>query len=301
MILRNFRDLLYLFIGTLQSIFYLLIWRPDVVFVKGGFVGLPVGIAAGLLRRPLVTHDSDAIPGLTNKLLSKFVTIHAVGMPIENYRYPKNKMQYTGIPIRQEFIDLSVKQNNTIFGFNDESKPLVLIVGGSLGAVRLNNAVLAGLSDLVALNINIFWITGSGQYKDIQQKLGQRYTNRIIIKPYSDETAELMAGSSIVISRAGATSLAELAILSKPTIIVPNPYLTGGHQIKNANIYSEANAAIVINEAELSDPNILVESINNLLKNDKLKSELSKNINKFAIKNGADNIVTVITKIAGAK
>lgn len=133
----------YFGLGFIQSVWLLLWWRPRVVFAKGGFVCLPVGLAAALLRIPLVTHDSDTVPGLTNRILAKYARYMAVAMPEHYYSYPKERIRYTGLPIRGDFASVSpadVRTARAQLGI-PESAFVVAVFGGSLGAVRLNNAV----------------------------------------------------------------------------------------------------------------------------------------------------------------
>src|SRR6266542_1536153 len=141
-LLPNIRDLLLVGCGFLQSIVKLFLWRPDVVFTKGGFVCLPVGCAAWLLKIPLVIHDSDAHPGLTNRVLAKFATAIATGAPLKYYSYPAEKAQYVGTPVNEAFQPFTLEERKELkesFGFNPKL-PLVVVTGGGLGAQTINDA-----------------------------------------------------------------------------------------------------------------------------------------------------------------
>lgn len=285
-------------IGFLQSLILLIFWNPDVIFVKGGYVGLPVGLAAGLLKKPLVTHDSDIVPGLTNRILARFAKLQAVGMPIKAYDYNKTKLRYTGVPIRQDFVSYNPSNQLDNQLFSHQNKPVIAIVGGSLGAIRLNNAIMNNLEYIMAhCDANIYWLTGRKQYKNIRkwlQQIDSKNNGRVVAVPYSNELHIILSSATIVVTRAGATTLAELAVLKKPIILVPNPYLTAGHQLKNAQFYKENNAAIVLYEEEITNNNTLGDQILELLHNTDKQQELKNNISKYAITNSAEKIVDVL-------
>lgn len=300
-ILKNIRDAFLFAIGLLQSLFILIIWRPDIVFVKGGFVGLPVGLAAAVLRIPIVTHDSDSVPGLTNRILSRFAKRLCVALPVNYYAqyYPKAKMRYCGIPIRNEFYTIGKKD---ILKYKDEFKlskdiKIISIIGGSLGAIRLNEAVLAGIDNLLKKGIYVFWITGKRQHETIKKRLSQNgeYQTMFKLFAFADDLYKVLAVSDLVVSRAGATSIAELAMLSKAVILVPNPYLVGGHQTKNAMSLLRDEAADVITEQQLHDhPESLNQHIYKLLNNSSDSDKLANNLHKLAVKDASKRIAGVI-------
>ncbi len=304
LILRNIRDIFYVFIGIVQSLFLLIIWRPDVVFVKGGYVGLPVGISAGLLMIPIVTHDSDAIPGLTNRIVSRFAKKMAVAMPAETYKnfYPINKVIETGVPVREDFIKgvmgKSINKAKIGLGVKPNDK-LLTIVGGSQGAVRLNNAFLQCLPNILTKNKNlkIYWATGKSQYKEIQHKVASNklLNDKVEVKPFFDNLADIFIASDLVVSRSGATTLAELAIVGTPTILVPNPVLTGGHQSINAKVFSSKNACLVVTELEIDkDSKYLGYIIDDVINNAKQLSNLSQNISDFAHPKASAELAEII-------
>lgn len=304
LILRNFRDIFLVFLGIFQSLFYLIAWRPSVVFVKGGFVGLPVGLAAVCLRISIVTHDSDSVPGLTNRILSKFVKKSAVAMPAKTYSkyYDISKTIEVGVPIDAKFF---IPKNETRIKqlrqkLNIRSGPVLTIVGGSLGAVRLNDVMKQVVLDIVKQqqHLYIFWATGQHDHTQMDNFItNNKLVNRVILEPYFNNLDEVFGVSNIVISRSGATTLAELAALSIPTILVPNPVLTAGHQVKNALVLKAAEAAIVINEEDLLEDSKLLENIiMELLRNQHLTTQLAKNINQFANPRSAQLLAQTIVE-----
>lgn len=294
-LLPNIIDLFRVLAGFIQSIYKLIKWRPDVIFIKGGFVCLPVGYAARLLKIPLVLHDSDAHPGLTNRLLSPFAQAIGTGSPLKHYNYPPEKAKYVGIPVAEEFRPYSEAERRILkqqLGF-DPQKPLVVITGGGLGAMRINQAVIEIRDDLLR-EASVFLISGALQYKEIKQSVEDRDGWRLQAF-VNNGMAKVLAAADVVVTRAGATTLLELAALHKPTIIIPNGNLTAGHQLKNAKVYQDALAALVIDEKDLVEDNsILVHKITGLLRAKKILRELGDNFGKFAKPNAAEDMAKMI-------
>lgn len=302
---KNFRDAVLFTLGYVQSIFILLFWRPKVVFAKGGFVCLPVGLAAATLRIPVITHDSDSIPGLTNRILSRFARLQATGMPTTFYKdfYQLEKLRYTGIPVMADFdnvaSDTFKHQSRLFFKIPNDAK-VVAVIGGSLGAVRLNDAILANLRSLTDDYINLIWVTGAKQYKELVEKSGQLVERKAFLKmfAFSSDMPKIIAAADIVISRAGATSIAELALAAKPVILVPSPYLVGGHQVKNAVNLEKSNAVIVVTEHQIEkDASIVGNTVGSLFSDESKRAELSKNIYKLAVKDASAKIADVIEEV----
>lgn len=300
LLLHNAKDALQFIIGYLQSVILLVVWRPDIVFVKGGYVGLPVGLAAALLRIPIVTHDSDTVPGLTNRILARYAKTVAVGAPIEQYpQYAHKNVVYTGVPVRSEFL-----HKRTVASAKAELKipttsEVIVVTGGSLGAVRLNTAVLSVLDSLFAHNQNrvLYWLTGSYGYNSIRTAVQHKaYKQQIHIEKYSDNLPVLFSAASVIVSRAGATTLAEIAVLGKPAIIIPNPLLTGGHQVKNGEMYQQYNAATVLSEQLLAEkPDSLATAIDTLVNDTTLRKTYYRNVSALAAPNAALTIAQIIT------
>ncbi len=293
----NVRDIILVLAGTLQSIAKLVIWRPDVVFTKGGYVCLPVGWAARLLRIPLVIHDSDAHPGLTNRLLARHAVAIATGAPLEYYSYPESKSRYVGIPISSEFQPFSTMKRQEVksaLGF-DSKRPLVVITGGGLGARRLNDAVALHLEKLLTFT-NIALISGADQFDELRALTPQDDPRFQLYDFVSKGMADLMGAADLVVARAGATTILELAALAKPTILVPNGRLTGGHQLKNAKVYEDKQAAVVVTE-DLSDANKvieLIEPIKRILSDGELQAKLAHNIHAFSKPHAARDVADMI-------
>lgn len=298
----NIRDTFYVIGGVVQSVFRLLRWRPDVVFAKGGYVCLPVGWAARLLRIPLVIHDSDAHPGLTNRLLAPAATRIATGVPLEHYNYPPQKSAYVGIPISADYHKVTPEKRRELkkqLGF-DSKRPLVVFVGGGLGAKQINDAVALHLQALMN-EANIYLLSGSAQYDELRSITPQD-DDRFMLKDFiSKGMPDVLGAADIVVSRAGATFLLELAALAQPTILVPSKRLLW--QVKHAKLFADNQAALLLDEDkfESTDDTTLVLAIRKLLADDKLRAKLAVNLHKMARPHAARDVAAMIVRASGKR
>lgn len=300
-IFPNIRDFLLVLLGTVQSIVKLLVWRPDIVFTKGGYVCLPVGWAAGLLRIPLIVHDSDAHPGLTNRLLAKFAKKIATGAPLEYYAYPKSKTVYVGTPISAAFVPVTKQQQTELkrdLGVS-VTRPLIVITGGGLGARMINDVVVLHLDQYLKL-ADVILISGNDQYDELRAITPQDDPRFQLHGFVSKNMREMMSAADVVIARAGATTLLELAALAKPTVLVPNGRLTGGHQLKNAKVYGDKEAVVIVNDELFSDANdtTLLSAVKRVVTDETLRHTLAKNIHAFAKPDAAKDTAKIILKAA---
>lgn len=292
---QNVKDVFKVIGGFIQSFAKLVVWRPDVVFTKGGFVCLPVGMAAHVLRIPLVIHDSDAHPGLTNRILSRWATTIATGAPLVYYNYPASRSHYVGIPVNEAFHPYSAAEQKAAkvkWGVPSDA-PLLVVTGGGLGAKRLNNTTLKALDKLQHL-ASVILVSGAGQYDELRAQYPHD-TLTFQLHPFVHTMPELLGAADVVAARAGATTIVELATLQKPTILVPNAALTGGHQLKNAAVYSEAQVAIVLDEDEMVDnPDLLVNAVRSYLKDPKTTKTMAKRFGEFAKTDAAKDMARLI-------
>ncbi len=296
--LPNIRDLFKIVGGLVQSCFKLIHWRPDAVFCKGGYVCLPVGLAAHLLKIPLVIHDSDTVPGLTNRVLAKYAKAIGTGAPVENYpNYPKSRTKFVGIPVRPEFHVMSAAEKKVTkkqLGFNP-AKPLVFVTGGGLGAAGLNNAVTKNATDIVALGAQLLLLSGRGKQVDVPSNLKQDFVVKEFI---TDDFPLATMSADVAVVRSSATTVAELATVGAAVILVPAPYISGDHQAKNAAVYEKAKAAIVLSQFDLDkDPSILASAIQKILIDDTLRKQLSENLSKFAKPNAIHEMAEMILEV----
>lgn len=295
----NFKDSFLVVGGFFQSLFKLMVWRPDVVFAKGGYVCLPVGIAAKLLGIPLVIHDSDAHPGLTNRVLSRWADKIATGAPLEYYSYPKHKTAYVGIPVAESFRKFT---NNEMIDAKktwgiDENLPLLVVTGGGLGASRINNAIVLVLADLLKL-CSVVLISGVSQNDELKAIAPQNNNHFQLHAFIAKDIASLFGAADVVVARAGATTILELAMLEKPTILVPNAKLSGGHQLKNASVYLDAGAVKVIDEETMvQNPSILVETVANVLSDKQATGLMTQNFASFSKPNAARDVADMVISL----
>ena len=280
----NLIDMFKIAGGFIQSLVKLLIWRPDVVFCKGGYVSLPVGFVAHLYHIPLVIHDSDTVPGLTNRVLAKYADAIGTGAPVENYpSYPKRITKFVGVPVRDNV--KSIPKNRQAI-LKDE-----LGLDDGLGAVAINNAMVDIGQKLVDDGYQIVLLTGRGHDVDVPRG-AKKYFHAY---DFSNKIVEYEQVADVVVTRAGATTMAELAAIGIPTIIVPSPYLSGDHQSKNAEVYAKAEAAVVVNEFDMRDNSaVLYNAISDLLNNDKKRARLAKNLHQFAKGDALNAMVDMI-------
>lgn len=294
----NVRDAFLVAFGTLQSIVRLIMWRPNVVFAKGGYVCLPVGWAAWLLRIPVVIHDSDAHPGLTNRLLAPIAKRIATGVPLEHYNYPPKKSVYVGIPIDSRYKKVSAGEQADLkrkMGF-DAKRPLVVIAGGGQGSKQINDAVALQLHDILEV-ANVILNSGSAQYDELRSLTPQN-DPRFVLKDFVPGLFEQFGAADVVITRAGATTLLELAAQAKPTILIPSKRLTW--QVKHAKIFADKQAVILLDEDNFEDPNdtTLVQHIRKLINNDTARQRLGSNLHRLARPHAASDMADIISRAA---
>jgi UDP-N-acetylglucosamine--N-acetylmuramyl-(pentapeptide) pyrophosphoryl-undecaprenol N-acetylglucosamine transferase len=308
--LKNLRDSVYVIIGLWQSRRLLRELQPAVVFVKGGFVGVPVGLAAASLQIPYVTHDSDAIPGLANRIIARWAAVHAVALPKEVYRYPEAKTVTTGIPLQSDFVPVtpeiqaSYRQDIDI----PTSATLLFIIGGGLGAQRVNNAVSEAVPHVLHdfKDLYVVHVAGRANQSAVQAAYEElapaaMEQGRVRVFGYIEDVFRYSGAADVIISRAGATNLAEFALQGKACIVVPNPLLTGGHQLKNAQYLADKQAVIVLDESQLTaDPNRLAKQLHQLLPDRAEQAKLARNFSAFAKPQATAELAAVIMKQAVA-
>ena len=299
-VIPNIVDGMKVIVGFVESFVYLVGWRPDVVFAKGGFVCLPIGLAAHILRIPLVIHDSDAHPGLTNRILARFATKIATGAPLKFYNYPPTKAHYVGVPVRADFRPFSAAERHRAkesLGFSAD-RPLVVVTGGGLGAKRLNMAIALTLDTLLP-RANVILISGEVQFDEMKALTPHNDERFKLYAFVSEGMADMLGAADVVVARAGATTIVELAALAKPTILVPNGYLTGGHQLKNAAVYAEDGAVNVLDETRLEkEPSLLEDEISNLLADPERQAIMGKKFFTYAKPNAASDMAMLIIDAA---
>ena len=290
---KNFADIFKIMGGFFQSIWILAKFRPSVVFTKGGFVTVPVGIAAWILRIPLIIHESDLTPGLANRILMPFAKKVCVSFE-ETLKYVKNGV-FTGNPLRQSLIPKDKKEQEdwkrkayAETGF-DPKLPLVLVLGGSSGSQSLNEKMVSILNDLK--DVQVVLQTGKGK-QAFPKTTDQRPQTHLRQYEYLDEESQkyLLQVADVVVSRAGAGSLFELASLGKALIAVPLGMRgSRGDQIRNAEIFENSEAILVHKDEDSASD--LLHKIHNILENSDLKRQLEKNIRTFSMRGSTEKVV----------
>lgn len=281
-VVLNIKDVFKISVGIIQGILLLRKLKAHSVFLKGGSVCIPAGLGARIAGVTTVTHDSDAIPGISNRIGGRYAKYHTTAMPAKYYGYPKNKIIHVGLPVSSEFKTLNADQISSIKNEYNLSKTdqVLLITGGSNGARRLNMWCIEALPAVIEYipNLKVVMVTGKGNL-DVAETLIPEYKSRVSFIEFTTEMPSLVAIADLVITRAGATTIAEFAQSKKPIILIPNPDLTGGHQIKNAKVYADANASICLQESDIKkDVSILSNEIVTLLKNKKRREVLGANL-----------------------
>ncbi len=289
---KNVRDAGYVLVGLYQSWQILRQLRPKVIFIKGGFVGVPVGLAAAWLRIPYITHDSDALPGLANRIISRWASKHAVALPPEVYnKYPSGKTVMTGIPLQADFKPVTTKLKQTYRAKLElpAKAKVMFIIGGGLGAQRVNQAVAGAVPHLLREFTDLYVVHVAGRANETAlealyaDRLSSAEQGRLQVHGFITDVYRYSGAADVIVTRAGATNLAEFALQGKACIVVPNPVLTGGHQLANAHYLEQQQAAVVIDETELTaDPNRLAHQVSGLLHNPDRRHRLSVRLAKFA-------------------
>jgi UDP-N-acetylglucosamine--N-acetylmuramyl-(pentapeptide) pyrophosphoryl-undecaprenol N-acetylglucosamine transferase len=306
-LLLNIRDSFYTLIGLWQSRRLLKKLQPDTVFVKGGFVGVPVGLAAASLHQPFVTHDSDAIPGLANRIIARWASTHAVALPKDVYQYPANRTITTGIPLQADFKPLTAtlrKKYRKEIGVPERAR-LLFVIGGGLGSQRINYAVADAVPNLLREFPDLYVVHGAGRSNETEmqtlytERLSEKEQGRLRVFGYLSDVYRYSGAADLVITRAGATNLAEFALQGKACVIIPSPYLTGGHQLKNAQYLAEHQAGAVLQETDLlADPNRLARQVSDLLRDDRTRQAYEKHIATFAKPEATKELAALILKTA---
>ncbi|MDR2832997.1 MAG: undecaprenyldiphospho-muramoylpentapeptide beta-N-acetylglucosaminyltransferase [Streptococcaceae bacterium] len=294
----NFKTV-YLFIHSLKKAKQIIReFKPDVVIGTGGYVSGSVMYAAAKMNIPTIIHEQNSVPGITNKFLSRYASAIATSFHgVEEY-FPKAKLiEFTGNPRAQEVAN--VEKSDILAEYNlKPDKLTVVIFGGSQGALKINRAFVDALPHFEGKDYQVLYASGERYYDEFKESFikAQEKMPNISIQPYINKMAEVLANSSIMIGRSGATSLAEMTALGLPGILIPSPYVTNDHQTKNAQALVDVGAAILIKDDELTGEN-LVQAIDNVLLNEEKLQLMSKSSKKAGVPNASKRLLTLINKV----
>jgi UDP-N-acetylglucosamine--N-acetylmuramyl-(pentapeptide) pyrophosphoryl-undecaprenol N-acetylglucosamine transferase len=283
--LKNITDVFRIGLGFLQSVFLIFRLHPDVVFSKGGFVSCPVVWAAWLFGKPVVIHESDITPGLANRLSIPFARKICFSFPETAGFLTTDKGVHTGIPIRHSLFEGSAEEGRKVCGFED-NKPVIMIIGGSLGSQVVNAAIRESLSTLLH-EFNICHICGKGNKVEDQKGYSQfEYVNT--------ELAHFFAMADIVVSRSGATTLFELLALRKPALLIPlASNASRGDQILNAQSFERQGFSHVLSQENLTSETLITAL--SAAFNDRKK--MVDAMERSAVSDGVDPVISVIESV----
>jgi len=271
-------------------------FKPNAVVGVGGYASGPLLYAAGIKGIPYLIQEQNSYAGITNKWLGKKATKICVAYDGMDKFFPAKNIIKTGNPIRKESVDIVGKKMQAVELMKlSNDKKTILVTGGSLGARTLNNSVMAGLDKIIAADVQIIWQTGKFYYKSIIEKLGEDYNPNIRIMEFVNRMDLAYAAADIIISRAGAGTIAELCVVKKPVILVPSPNVAEDHQTKNALALLHDDAAIFIPDRD-AETKLIYRAIELLNDTDKRKT-LSNNIGKLALPNADEVIAKEVMKI----
>jgi UDP-N-acetylglucosamine--N-acetylmuramyl-(pentapeptide) pyrophosphoryl-undecaprenol N-acetylglucosamine transferase len=274
-------------------------FKPDAAVGVGGYASGPLLYAASLKGVPTLIQEQNSYAGVTNKWLSKKAQKICVAFDGMDKFFPADTIVKTGNPVRKQSVDTAGKRDTALQEFNlSPNKKTILVTGGSLGARTLNHSLLADLDKLIAADVQVIWQTGKVYYKGIMEKLGANYHPNIHILEFLNRMDLAYAAADIIISRAGAGTIAELCIIGKPVILVPSPNVAEDHQTKNAMALVQTDAAVFVTDKDAETT--LIPKALELLKDETQQALLSANISKLALPNAdeviAQHVLDIINK-----
>ncbi len=266
-------------------------FKPDVVVGAGGYITAPVLYAAHKEGIPVLIHEQNSIPGVSNKFISGFANTICVSLPNSVNLFPKEKVVYTGNPRSEESIKVD-KRSKTKLGFK-KNKRLVVVVMGSLGSTTMTKKIKELIPAFNGKDYQVLIITGKkyyDDYKDIE------LDDNVKIVPFMDNLINLLKDSDLIVSRAGASTIAEITAIGLPAILVPSPYVTNNHQYKNAKELEDAGACKIVTEEDFSKDTIISE-IDKLFSDEKEYNKMIEDSKKLGITDSATRIYDEVKRI----
>jgi len=305
---KNFIDFPKFGLSLIQALFKVLWLMPDVVFSKGGPSALAVVLAARFYRIPVIIHESDARPGLTNLITARYARVVTTAFPEAKayFRRVRGEIVNVGNPVRRYLLSEEISQTwaKSFLGF-DPNLPLILVLGGSQGSERINNFILGILPSLLGLS-QVLHQTGRGNYErvvqafsilssDITEELKKRYQ---VVDYFEKDMRIVLAAADLVVSRAGSGGIFEIAAFRRPSILIPLPEAANGHQSENAAEYSKTGAAMVIEESNLL-PHLFLNQVTNLFNDPNQLTQMSQAALAFYKPSAALNLAQILLRVAG--
>lgn len=271
-------------------------FKPDVVLGTGGYVSGAVLYAAAKMGVPTVIHEQNSVVGVTNKFLSRYVDEIAIAFEAARSQFPEDKVTMTGNPRAQQ---VAANRASTFkwssMGLRDD-KPTMMIFGGSQGAPKINKSVVQAIPFFTKRSYQVVFATGRKRYDDVRKQLkGVTIGDNVKVVPYIEDMPAKMPKVAVLVSRAGATTIAEVTALGVPTIIIPSPYVTANHQVKNAQALVKQHAAVMITEDQLDGRSLLVQA-DRLMGDADLRQEMAAASRKIGKPDAADRLIKVLKK-----
>lgn len=285
-------------------------FKPDIVIGTGGYVCWPVLKAASKLGIPTAVHEQNAVVGMTVKMLSKYVDKVMISFEESRELFDcPEKLVLTGNPIKSEMLRVNRQESRKKLGY-DEETPMILSYGGSLGAMKVNSNVISVIENF-SQKKGIYHIhaTGRGEWAKIKEQLVSKgYTDNgdyvtkgnVTVREYIYDMPTLMSAADIIISRAGAMTIAELSVMGKVAVMIPSPNVTNNHQYKNASVLEKAGGAVLIEEKNLT-PTVLETCLCELVDNKEKLESIQKNVRKFAVCDSLERVDKVICELMKKK
>ncbi|MBY0246004.1 MAG: undecaprenyldiphospho-muramoylpentapeptide beta-N-acetylglucosaminyltransferase [Sphingobacteriaceae bacterium] len=271
-------------------------FKPAVVVGVGGYASAPLLYAASIKKIPYLIQEQNSYAGITNKFLGKNASKICVAFDGMDKFFPSEKILKTGNPIRKQVVEIEGKRVAALQFFKlSENKKTILITGGSLGAGTLNRSVEQSLAKLIEADVQIVWQTGKSYYNGVINRLGENYHPNICIVEFLTQMDFAYAAADVIISRAGAGTIAELCLLKKPVVLVPSPNVAEDHQTKNANELVKNNAAILVEDMNAETE--LISRTLALLNENSICEKLSQNIALMALVDADKVIANEVLKL----
>ena len=283
-------------------------FKPDIVIGTGGYVSWPVLKAASKLGVPTCIHEQNAFPGVTTRMLSKYVDKVMISFE-ESAKYFDNqeKLTLVGNPVSEKMLNADKALCREKLGLSENAR-VILSCGGSLGARPLNENVYELIKNYSLVKENVYhfhavgnagWPVQSALYKELGFEETAPDTlkkGNVVVSRYIYNMHELLPASDVLVCRAGAMTLSEMACLKKASVIIPSPYVTNNHQYKNAKVLSDKGAGVLIEEKDLNG-DILISAVNELVCDDKKRSEMEKAVGSFAVYDTLDRIYSIVKEL----
>ncbi|USS89456.1 undecaprenyldiphospho-muramoylpentapeptide beta-N-acetylglucosaminyltransferase [Fructilactobacillus cliffordii] len=290
--LYNF-ETVYLFLKSVQAAKRIIKqFHPDVVVGTGGYVSGAVLYAAAKMGIPTVIHEQNSVVGWTNKFLSRYVDKIAIAFDEARSQFPEDKVIFTGNPRAQQVAEIKSNFQWSELGLQNDL-PTVLVFGGSQGALKLNESMVAAIPKFNHRDYQVVFVTGENRYDGVMESLKKIPINdNVKVVPYISNMPEVLPKVDLIVGRAGATSLAEITADGIPSILIPSPYVTADHQTKNAMSLVNQHAALLETEAELSAPTLL-KKIDHLMNNPQERQTMAANARKLGVADAADQLLDV--------